>query len=286
MRLLPRPVAVAIAVVALLGGVGLPAGSADAAVKATRVSGWSGRSLVATQGQQVRLRVAVRPARNSVRRTVVLQRRTSGAGGWRNVSTAHTNTHGVAMLQLPTARSFNGAVRLWVRATHKARAVATPSRRLVVRTAAVGSAATSAAVPATTSTEREVVRLVNLARASARTCGSQQFGAARPLRLDDRLSKAGRDHALDMGTKGYFSHTSTDGRTFVDRVHAAGYASPSAENIAAGYATPADVVQGWLASAGHCANIMSTDSVDVGVGFADVPGSPYGTYWVQDFGRG
>jgi uncharacterized protein YkwD len=267
------------------GGVALPAGAAEAAAaKATRVSGWTGSTVVAKPGQVVRLRVAVRPVRKAGARTVVLQRQAKGAGGWTNVTSVRTTKRGLATLSLPTSRSFDGAVRLWVRATHKARAAATPARRLVVR--APAAAATSGSVPATNDAEREVVRLVNQARATARTCGSQHFYAAPPLRLDDRLSKAGRDHALDMGQHAYFSHTSLDGRTFVDRVHAVGYGSPSAENIAAGYDTPQEVVQGWLASAGHCANIMSTDSVDIGVGFANVPGSPFGTYWVQDFGRG
>ena len=281
MTFLSRPAALAVALAVAVGGVGLPAGSAQAAVKATRVSGWTAKALVARQGQVVRLRLAVRPARKSAARTVVLQRRASGSAQWTNVTTARTGKRGALTLRVPTTRSFDGVVRLRVAATRKARATVTPARHLVVR-----AGAGTGTVPPTTDVEREVVRLVNVARATARSCGSQHFGATTPVRVNDRLSKAARDHALDMGRRGYFSHDSLDGRTFVDRVHAAGYSNPSAENIAAGYPTPAAVVSGWLSSPGHCANIMARDAVDLGVGFASVPGSEYDTYWVQDFGRG
>jgi uncharacterized protein YkwD len=57
------------------------------------------------------------------------------------------------------------------------------------------------------------------------------------------------------------------------------------ENIAAGVplATPDAVVAGWLASPGHCVNILSPDFTEIGVGLATVDGSPYGVYWTQDF---
>ena len=294
----PRPAAIVVAVALAVGVLGLPAGSAEAAVKATRVAGWTGSTLVASPGQVVRLHVAVRPVRKPAVRTVVLQRRAAGAAGWSNVTTARTSKRGALTLRVPTARPFDGVVRLWVTATRKARAVATPARRLVVRPAPTSPLATSggtstgstasptAIAPQTTDIELEVARLVNVARASARTCGTQRFAAAGPLHVDNRLSAASREHALDMGRQRYFSHTSLDGRTPWDRARAAGYTNASGENIAAGYPTAAAVVQGWLDSPGHCSNIMAPDAADIGVGFANVSGSPYGTYWVQLFGRG
>ena len=128
---LPRPAAIAVAMVLVVAGVGLSAGSAEAAAKATRVSGWAGSTVQATQGQVVRVRVAVRPARRSAKRAVVLQRRTSGAA-WTNVTSTRTDTRGVASLRLPTARAFDGWIRLRVPGTHKARAVVTRARHLVV----------------------------------------------------------------------------------------------------------------------------------------------------------
>ena len=49
---------------------------------------------------------------------------------------------------------------------------------------------------------------------------------------------------------------------------------------------PAAVVSGWMSSPGHCANIMNAGFTDIGVGYAFVAGSPYGSYWTQDFGGG
>ena len=87
-----------------------------------------------------------------------------------------------------------------------------------------------------------------------------------------------------MGTRDYFSHTSLDGRSPGDRITAAGYDWRTyGENIAAGYGSPGAVVRGWIASPGHCRNLMSPAFTQLGVGYADVPGSTYGDYWVQKF---
>lgn len=129
----------------------------------------------------------------------------------------------------------------------------------------------------------EVFALVNQARAKARTCGTQSFAAAPALRWDDRLGRAAQSHSADMAAKNYFSHTSADGRTFVDRIKAEGYTfSRLAENIAAGQPTPTQVVDAWLKSAGHCKNIMNPQLRDLGVGRA--AGGSFGVYWTQDFG--
>jgi hypothetical protein len=94
-----------------------------------------------------------------------------------------------------------------------------------------------------------------------------------------------------MAEEDYFAHDGEDGRSPWDRITAAGYAySTAAENIAAGYATPAEVVAAWMNSAGHRANILGASSRELGVGYAyeadDVYPGPYGYhhYWVQDFG--
>lgn len=136
---------------------------------------------------------------------------------------------------------------------------------------------TARSLPVWTSGEplqAEVVRLVNIARASA--------GCA-PLRIDGRLTAAARLHSEDMARQNYFSHTSLDGRTPWDRIAAQGYPAASGENIAAGHKTPAAVMEGWMNSAGHRANILSCASRAIGVGVGY--GGHYGTYWTQDFGR-
>ncbi|NEP19230.1 MAG: hypothetical protein F6J97_20420, partial [Leptolyngbya sp. SIO4C1] len=57
------------------------------------------------------------------------------------------------------------------------------------------------------------------------------------------------------------------------------------ENIAAGYSTPRAVFDGWMASSGHRANILSDRFSEIGFGSYRSPNSTYGTYWVQHFGR-
>jgi uncharacterized protein YkwD len=70
-----------------------------------------------------------------------------------------------------------------------------------------------------------------------------------------------------------------------DRIGDAGYVySAAAENVAGGYPTPALVVDGWLSSAGHCRNVMSSDVTEIGVAFfADESPHLHATYWVQVF---
>lgn len=125
--------------------------------------------------------------------------------------------------------------------------------------------------------ESDVIDLVNLER---------EAEGLHPLSYDAQLTTAARGHSEDMGLQGYFSHDSLDGRKFYTRILDAGYSySYSGENIAAGYPDPAAVVDGWMASPGHRANILEPNFCDIGVGYAFVPGSPYGDYWTQDFGR-
>lgn len=136
-----------------------------------------------------------------------------------------------------------------------------------------------------TATEQRVLDLVNQARASARTCGTNKHPAAAPLVWDAKLAVAARGHAKDMADRNYFSHTSQDGRSFVDRITNAGYKGFAiGENIAAGQQTAEDVMQSWLNSAGHCNNIMNADAKELGVGMAQNSSSQYGVYWVQNFG--
>ena len=71
------------------------------------------------------------------------------------------------------------------------------------------------------------------------------------------------------------------------RIRAEGYAYASAgENIAWGHPTPEAVVGAWLASPGHCRNIMNADYRVVGIGYAYDPESEFGHYWTQNFAAG
>lgn len=125
--------------------------------------------------------------------------------------------------------------------------------------------------------ETEVIELVNVERAARNL---------HALSYSEELTVAARLHSQDMAAQNYFSHTSLDGRLFSERIAAAGYEYQSCgENIAAGYATPAAVVDGWMNSDGHRANILDPDYCDIGVGYAAAEAAKYAHYWTQDFGR-
>ena len=126
---------------------------------------------------------------------------------------------------------------------------------------------------------------INQRRAAGATCGSRgTFAAAAPLRWNSLLADASAGHSADMATQNYFSHTSADGRTMSDRVSATGYSSASlGENIAAGYADIASVIDGWMRSDGHCANIMNPSFDEMGLACVKgAAGSRYGQYWTQN----
>ena len=124
--------------------------------------------------------------------------------------------------------------------------------------------------------EMAVIDLVNQERAGA-GCG--------PVRLESHLQQAADAHSLDMAQNGYFSHTGLNGSQFWDRAEAAGYDGFAAgENIAAGQATAAEVVAGWMESPGHRDNILTCSHTEVGVGhyYSD---QGYRHYWTQLFGE-
>jgi uncharacterized protein YkwD len=79
-------------------------------------------------------------------------------------------------------------------------------------------------------------------------------------------------------------HKARDGSSVGDRVSRTGYERRLVgENLAGGPSTAAEVVQGWLDSPPHCANIMDSRFLDMGVAYAVNPRSRFGVYWVQVF---
>jgi uncharacterized protein YkwD len=129
-----------------------------------------------------------------------------------------------------------------------------------------------------------VVELVNDARRKSRKCGSERFAPAPPLSASGQLSDAAISHARDMARKKFFDHRGSDGSQPRDRVQRAGFKSKlTGENIALGPETAEEAVAGWLASPGHCANIMDARFQNIGVGLATGRGRGQ-IYWVQTFG--
>ncbi len=123
---------------------------------------------------------------------------------------------------------------------------------------------------AVTSFEAEVVRLVNEIR---RQNGLQT------LTSHWELSRVARYKSQDMRDNGYFSHNSPTYGTPFQMIKAFGLSYRTAgENIAMGYSTPQAVVNGWMNSSGHRANILNASYTQIGIGYVS-----QGHYWTQMF---
>ena len=118
--------------------------------------------------------------------------------------------------------------------------------------------------------EQQVLELVNEQRAA--------IGLS-PLTLSTELSNAARAKSQDMSDNNYFSHTSPSYGSPFDMLKSFGISySTAGENIAMGYATPQAVMNAWMNSAGHRANILNSSFTQIGIGYvAD------GNYWTQEF---
>lgn len=123
---------------------------------------------------------------------------------------------------------------------------------------------------AVTQYEQEVIRLVNEIRA--------QNGLS-ALTYNWELSRVARYKSQDMVDNRYFSHTSPTYGTPFQMIRSFGLSYRSAgENIAYGQRTPQAVVNAWMNSSGHRANILSSSYTQIGVGYV-----ANGHYWTQMF---
>ncbi|MFG2873423.1 CAP domain-containing protein [Streptomyces sp. NPDC048337] len=144
----------------------------------------------------------------------------------------------------------------------------TPAKPPVATPAPTAPAASS---PAPTGAAAEVLALVNQERAAA---------GCPALTVNAKLTKAAQDHSADMAAHNTMSHTGSDGSDPGARITRAGYTwSTYGENVAYGYGTAAKVMEGWMNSPGHRANILNCSFKEIGIGHAQP-----GDYWTQDFG--
>ncbi|HEY1591694.1 MAG TPA: CAP domain-containing protein [Solirubrobacteraceae bacterium] len=106
------------------------------------------------------------------------------------------------------------------------------------------------------------------------------------LAVSGQLNRSAQGWTGTMARTGRFTHGSGD--AFAKRISAAGYDWRGVgENIATGYPTPRAVVAGWMASTGHCRNILSPSFREIGIGEVDLPVRPDTSgpaTWTQDFG--
>ena len=130
-----------------------------------------------------------------------------------------------------------------------------------------------------------VLGLVNDARRRGGTCGTQRFAPAAPLAWSEQLAAAALDHSREMAQYDHFDHRDRRGGGVPERAREHGYPWRAiGENIAAGQGSPQQVVVGWLASPGHCANILSPDFGEMGAAYALNPRAAMEIYWTQVFG--
>ncbi|QDQ13931.1 CAP domain-containing protein [Streptomyces spectabilis] len=122
------------------------------------------------------------------------------------------------------------------------------------------------------SAEAQVLALVNEERAKV---------GCRPVTADARLATLAEGFSADMAERGFFAHTDPDGATPWDRAEKAGIKDLGGENIARGQADAQAVMDAWMNSPGHRANILNCDYKTLGVGAHFAPGGPW---WTQDFG--
>jgi uncharacterized protein YkwD len=142
-------------------------------------------------------------------------------------------------------------------------------------------------LPTQAASVRAILEATNRARATARICGTQAFLAAPPLTSNAALNTAALVHSTEMAALRTFSHRGKDGSQVGERASRAGYAWQGiGENIASGMRSPEDAVAGWVASPGHCANLMNPGFTDMGSGFAQSGDPDSGiVFWTQVFGR-
>ena len=124
----------------------------------------------------------------------------------------------------------------------------------------------------------EVLRLVNIERAPV--------GVA-PLVLDEALCNAANMRAIEMDCTGVFGHKRPNDHSCFEVYDICNveWWNACGENIAAGQATPEDVMKSWLGSAGHKANILSPEYTKMGLGYSNsgCGAGEYSYYWAQEF---
>jgi uncharacterized protein YkwD len=167
-------------------------------------------------------------------------------------------------------------------ATPRATGPATASTNSRTERTGTPSRATSAPAPAparsaqqdgsAAAAEAQVLALVNQERATA---------GCRPLTTSKALTSLAENFSRAMAEQGFFDHTDPSGATPWDRAARAGITGLGSENIARGQPDPESVMDSWMNSPGHRANILNCDFTTLGVGVHYGPGGPW---WTQDFG--
>lgn len=127
--------------------------------------------------------------------------------------------------------------------------------------------------------QARLLEAINDLRSKGCQCGHDSMPPAAPVSWNDTLELSARNHATDMYTNNYLSHLSRDGTPPIVRAELAGYTGTYVgENIARGYVSVKDVMEGWKQSESHCKNLMDTVYLEIGA-------AKVSDYWVLDLGR-
>ncbi|WP_077798910.1 CAP domain-containing protein [Streptomyces sp. JHA26] len=153
----------------------------------------------------------------------------------------------------------------------------TPSRKQPAPSRTATEAPERTGAPAGSVTEQaaaeaQVLELVNDERAEA---------GCSPVAANSALRELAEDFSATMAAQDFFDHTDPAGATPWDRAEAVGIGNLGGENIARGQADAQAVMDAWMDSPGHKANILNCDFRTLGVGVHFGPGGPW---WTQDFG--
>jgi uncharacterized protein YkwD len=170
---------------------------------------------------------------------------------------------------------------------------------LLLLAAVVAGASPASATTGCTSADAPAAHSSSATLSNAALCLVNQERTSRGLRAleqNRRLAKTAKGHARDMVAHNYFSHDSLDGADFAERIRESGYVQPRAfpslgEDLAWGsgsLGTPRSIVEGWMESPGHRANILSRKFREAGMGVAygDPGAGEDGATYALDFGSG
>lgn len=147
-----------------------------------------------------------------------------------------------------------------------------PAKPTAKASTSAPAARKTTAPAAATSAQAAVLALVNQERSKV---------GCSPVTASSSLASLAQSFSDDMAARGFFDHTDPDGQSPWDRAAKAGVSGLGGENIARGQADAEAVMEAWMNSEGHRANILNCDYKTLGVGVHFGPGGPW---WTQDFG--
>ncbi|WP_329137044.1 CAP domain-containing protein [Streptomyces sp. NBC_01476] len=156
----------------------------------------------------------------------------------------------------------------------------TPTRTTAAPTTPVVTSAPPRATPVQTPATTDAV---SAARAQILSLVNEQRATAgcKPLTASSPLDTLAQNFSDEMAARGFFDHTDPDGKDPWDRAKALGITNLGGENIARGQADAQAVMDAWMNSPGHRANILNCDYTTLGIGIHFGTGGPW---WTQDFG--